>query len=536
MKRIIEFLAKPLNNHLSICILLLLFIASADIYYFINNGHFIYSFYILLQGIVLAYVVTLSISHIKFSIIRNILYVTFLSILIFIFILDIFCLTTYDVRFNKDFAAIILQTNLNETFEFLNKYVTSSIIYIIISVALLTTIIYYISRYNLYFKLLLKYVYTFLLLCSIPLTVRNYGVYSDGWISKITCFRTAYIPDLKTTFKKPDIKITNSHLPPNIVLIIGESYNKHHSSLYGYHHITNPQLSLLKDSLLYVFNNVTSPATHTIASFQCILNTYKPEYKDSLNWYNTIHLHEILSSINYKTYWISNQSENGMLDNVASAYGSLCDEKHFIRKKFQGGGWNTYDEKILELIKPLSIKNDTLSFFFIHLLGSHPDFKQRYPKQYYYFTPYDYKDRPLNQRQTLAEYDNSILYNDFIIYEIINIFKDKEAIIIYTSDHGLDIFQTDNNYAGHAKINNIQSVKYGSEIPFIIYTSPTYKKKYPQVIKAIEKSLNNYFRTDNLIYTIMDIIGVSFNNNSDISHFSLLKGIYHNTRYENQNN
>ena len=51
---------------------------------------------------------------------------------------------------------------------------------------------------------------------------------------------------------------------PCIVIIIGESFSKHHSSLYGYPLPTNPRLEeRLRRGELFVFRDVVSPANLT---------------------------------------------------------------------------------------------------------------------------------------------------------------------------------------------------------------------------------------------------------------------------------
>ena len=45
-----------------------------------------------------------------------------------------------------------------------------------------------------------------------------------------------------------------------LIVVIGESYNKYHSSLYGYSLDTTPNMVEARDdSCLYVFNNVITP-------------------------------------------------------------------------------------------------------------------------------------------------------------------------------------------------------------------------------------------------------------------------------------
>ena len=49
-----------------------------------------------------------------------------------------------------------------------------------------------------------------------------------------------------------------------IVFVIGESFNKHHSSLYGYYLPTSKQLEIERDKgRLFVFNNAWTPTSST---------------------------------------------------------------------------------------------------------------------------------------------------------------------------------------------------------------------------------------------------------------------------------
>jgi heptose-I-phosphate ethanolaminephosphotransferase len=310
-------------------------------------------------------------------------------------------------------------------------------------------------------------------------------------------------------------------MPKNVVLILGESFNKHHSSLYNYDKNTNPRLDSINDSLIYTFKNIVSATVGTNITYQCILNTYNLEYGDSVKWYTCTSLQEILSLCGYSSYWISNQNEKGFYDVVATRQAELCDEKYFTKNKFHGDKFSdTYDEDVLPLIKEV-IEKQNLNFYFVHLLGSHPNFKKRYPEQFNHFTCKDYLDKPEHQRQTLAYYDNSILYNDYVISEIIKLFEDKETVIIYVPDHGLDIFQTNDDYCGHVIIGNEESFKYAREIPFIIYTSTLYANNNPNIIEKIRNNTEKNYNTVNLIYTIMDILGIRFKENNDVEKYSL---------------
>jgi heptose-I-phosphate ethanolaminephosphotransferase len=155
-------------------------------------------------------------------------------------------------------------------------------------------------------------------------------------------------------------------------------------------------------------------------------------------------------------------------------------------------------------------------------MGQHIYYPERYPEEFNIFSENDYLDLPLHQRKTIAEYDNATLYNDFVIDSIIHIFSKKEAIILYFSDHGQDIYFSDKDYCGHGITANAKSDSIGRDIPFMIYTSPKFKDKYPSLIEKIINSTNKKFNIEDIIYTLIDISGYKFKDNNDVERYSIL--------------
>ena len=65
-----------------------------------------------------------------------------------------------------------------------------------------------------------------------------------------------------------------THLSPHIILIIGESYNRHHSQLYGYDKPTTPrQTARMNAGELIVFGDMTSAWNPTCESLKEMLST-----------------------------------------------------------------------------------------------------------------------------------------------------------------------------------------------------------------------------------------------------------------------
>ncbi len=119
-----------------------------------------------------------------------------------------------------------------------------------------------------------------------------------------------------------------------------------------------------------------------------------------------------------------------------------------------------------------------------HLIGSHNWYANRFPKSFAKFKPNDLDFSNLHtnsdrDKQIVTDYVNSLYYNDAVLNGIFNLFKDKDAIVFYLSDHAQDMFESGPTY-GH------RCSKAGLEIPFMIYVSDIFKEKHPEKVKLIK--------------------------------------------------
>lgn len=516
MKKILNWLLNPFKNDFNYLFLLFLLISTIDIYDLVKNHLISYAIYICSHGYITAYFLCLIGQNLptkSYSIYKKII----LIVAIVCFTIDVFCQIMYESRFSQDFATIIMQTNIIEIEEYVESYISAKHLFFIVAILFAFWGLYNIfKRLSIHFGNTVHYIAFIGVIIGTALTIRNPLIYNDVFIGKIIkTFQTPSVPNLKDYLSNPHIISTKARKPQNIVMIIGESFSKSHSSLYGYSKETNPNLqTLVTDSSLFIYTDIKSPATNTIACFQAIMSTYKHEYKDSIPWYQCTTLPEILHHSDYQTYWISNQSKIGLFDTVIGRYADLCNHSFFVGDKFAGMHRNNLDEEIIHLINPLLQRTNSNNFYFIHLMGSHSAFINRYPKTFHKFRSEDYETRPKHQRENLATYDNSILYNDFVVHEIIHLFKNQETIIFYFSDHAIDAYESSDDYMAHGKETDPKSVDAATNIPFMIYTSPLYQQNFPNEMEQIKQCVAQPFRTDDMIYTIMDIIGVTIEGES----------------------
>ena len=161
-----------------------------------------------------------------------------------------------------------------------------------------------------------------------------------------------------------------------------------------------------------------------------------------------------------------------------------------------------FDESMLGVLdasmsgKPLSGSGErgaanemTPQLTIVHLKGQHVDYRTRCPKKRQHFFRADY-ERPRLSRaelQDLAYYDNATRYNDSIVGEIVNRYKDQDAIVVYVPDHGEEVYNDDVHLHGRLHNSTIDRRLAHEEfdIPFWIWCSDSYRQLHPDSLPNI---------------------------------------------------
>jgi len=290
-----------------------------------------------------------------------------------------------------------------------------------------------------------------------------------------------------------ELKIKN---PKTFVVIIGESQSRSHMQLYGYERETNPKLSAIKDHL-YVFKNVTSPATTTVEVMKHVLtlaNQRHPEFflqkRSIVNLFN---------EAGYDTVWIGNQGFKGNKYNIShGVIANECAKSYEIAYK--------HDQAVVDALgMTLRIRGNRDRIVFIHLRGSHTKYTERYTKDFAYF---DHNKIPLpygsnlseDKKQIIDEYDNSVRFNDHIISSIIDIVRAQSEYswVLYFSDHGEEMFEYRDMFGHQAK----NFSRYMCEIPYILWVSDKYKAANSNFFANMKYYLERPYSTEDVIHSI----------------------------------
>ena len=343
----------------------------------------------------------------------------------------------------------------------------------------------------------------------IPVWRLAFGIYANHLASK-------QVSQLKEASALVQVDSCNYRVP-NIVLVIGESYNKYHSQLYGYEKQTTPyQKTLADEGSLVPFTDVVASWNLTSFVFKHMFSLYA--VGDSGEWCDKPLFPEVFRKAGYQVVFITNQFQPKAKEAVYDFSGGFfLNDPELSDRLFDQRNTQTYrfDEGVLKAYD--SMPKDTTrkgQLVILHLMGSHVDYRARYPRNTFtHFTPLMYERPELTdkQKRILSDYDNSLLYNDSILYAVTRRFDDQDAVVIYVPDHAEEIFDGKPYMYGRMHGANIdyRLARNEMEIPFWIWGSPKYIDNHPYGWQAIQNARNRPMMTDALPHLLLYLGGIS---------------------------
>ena len=312
------------------------------------------------------------------------------------------------------------------------------------------------------------------------------------------------ISNSKTTDAATNPALQKSRVK-NIILIIGESLQRGHMSLYGYGVKNTPLLEGLEASgNLIKFSDTISPYGTTNQVLMRLLNFSDYESERKRAWFRNLSIIDMFKLSGYRTFWISNQEAFGAHALSAKSAADRADAESFLSKS------NLYetvrikpDGVLLPLINQAKAGQSERNFYVIHLIGSHMDYSLRYPEGFGKFSAADVKAKLTSkQKDVVAYYDNSVLYNDFVINEIFKIFSGDDSLIVYLSDHGENLYE--NGRLGHG-----MESRFTYEIPLLFIASREFLSDHAKLWQRLAAAKDKPFMSDDLAHLLADIIGVA---------------------------
>ena len=364
-------------------------------------------------------------------------------------------------NFSSSYMYLLIESNKQELSEFASSYINTPIVLFII----ICCILFFMIRKS-KFKVLNKYssIIGVLGFISIVAILKFTGLIESNACHNIVRGTYGYIDlqnsvKLNSEIKKEDINIAADN--EVLVVVLGESTARGHMQIYGYNKETTPLLNSIKDSL-FVYNNVISTDVFTLKCVPKMLTSLDVNSKEQ----SVFSIVEVFNAAGYNTYWLSNQRPISYHDNAINKIVSVSKEFKFYNH-INDVNTHVLDEVVLSDYKEILHKTGN-KIIFIKLIGTHFDYANRYPES---FNKFDVNESEKSKEEsTINQYDNAVLYNDFIIHTLINSLKNinKKSALLYLSDHGENVYDNGTRFFGRSEENITKSM---FEIPFILWTS-----------------------------------------------------------------
>jgi heptose-I-phosphate ethanolaminephosphotransferase len=298
----------------------------------------------------------------------------------------------------------------------------------------------------------------------------------------------------------------NAQQPATLVLVIGESTDRQRMSLYGYPRQTTPQLDALRPEL-DVFDQVVAPRPYTIEVLQQVLTFADQQHPD--RYLTTPSLISVMKQAGYKTFWITNQQTMTQRNTMLTTFSRQADEQVYLNNNRDQNSTSQYDEDVLEPFGQVLKDKAPRKLIVVHLLGTHMDYRYRFPKAYAHFeggagAPEHVTGKKL---QKYNDYDNAVLYNDHVVSSLIDRFKGSSphGFLVYLSDHGESVY--DPVAPKMLGRNEAAPTRPMYTIPFLLWRSPSWKQDHPL---DVQPALHREWTTSHFMHTWADLAGLRF--------------------------
>lgn len=234
---------------------------------------------------------------------------------------------------------------------------------------------------------------------------------------------------------KPGRYLANADKPVFLVIVVGETLRAQDFGLDGYERQTSPQLARLD---LLNFPNTVTCGTATAVSMPCMFSMFARSDFSDLRGLDHENLLDVLRHAGFDVeWWDNNTGDKDIAARVPSQLlthsknADFCDDDE------------CNDGIFLARLKKRMERARRNTVIVLHQIGSHgPAYFKRYPADFEKFRPAcrsaQFSDCTVEEIRNA--YDNSVLYTDHILAEIIRMedAQSKRLLtgLVFASDHG----------------------------------------------------------------------------------------------------
>ncbi|KMV30055.1 phosphoethanolamine transferase EptA [Photobacterium swingsii] len=447
-----------------------------------------------------------------------------IGVIIIISSMATFGMHQYGVVLDYDMIVNVIETDTNEA----TSYMSTSVVLWFVSLAVIPLLI--MSRINVQFNGVVKEVVfkALSIVGSVVVVALIASMYYKDYASLIrnnVQIKSMLNPTnyITATFRVAKNRLYEANMPfvqigtdavnlnadseqKNVlVVVVGETARAMNSSFNGYEKETNEYLA--KQEGVINFPNISSCGTATAVSLPCMFSNMTKSGYSASTARRQEGLLDILDHAGLDVLWKNNNSGcKGACDRVTYVDSSQSKSEELCT-------WGTcFDGVLLENLNEniAAIKKDGV--IVLHLLGSHgPTYYKRYPDEFKKFTPTcdTAEIQKCSQEELVNTYDNTLLYTDYLLSEVINTLKAQDdninTAMLYVSDHGESLGE--NGIYLHGLPYAI-APDYQTHVPMVTWMSDNFTKNHKLNTECLQEMAKGKYSHDNFFHSILGLMNV----------------------------
>ncbi len=297
-----------------------------------------------------------------------------------------------------------------------------------------------------------------------------------------------------------------------VVVVIGESARSSNFGLLGYERPTTPLLVAEKNLVAF---KATACNTSTKLSLACMFVRPQSVIERGLQAPQVLEhtVFSVFSKLGFSVELFALQSEVWF-------YNSLKPDFYKIREVIAADSANrgkaVLDSMLVAELEASMAKHPKgRQVIVLHTKGSHFSYTSRYPREFAKFQPEcSGVDGSCSKQAMVNSYDNSILYTDMFLKNLMTSLAGKKAVLIYTSDHGETIEENRHFHATPKPLAPPEQL----DVPLLFWASEPYlnaspanKQAFEQLRQAAKSSKTTPGHT-NLFDSMLGCLGITSNN------------------------
>ncbi len=274
--------------------------------------------------------------------------------------------------------------------------------------------------------------------------------------------------------------------PLILVLVVGESLRADHMGINGYERDTTP---LLAAEDLVNFPRARSFAAWTRESVIGIFTDATEAHRAPVHG-------SFVKLLRKEHFSVATYNSNTKPNRSDFSFSVLTEgaERHFAPRP---------DVNLVRVFEK-NMGKGPLELHIFAPFGSHFSYRDGYPEEFARFQPDNYT-RPVPPEQyplLINGYDNTVLYTDYFATEIINALRDRDAVLIFLSDHGESLGE--GGRLAHGDLDAPEQ----RHVPLFFWFSDTYKARHADRIAAMRAKTGGQVSHDNVFHTILGLAGI----------------------------